>query len=222
MRLYLLDLKNIRFHFFVPMAAALIFVPLTVWAFYQNGSTQDIVDASSYIQMYLPFLSIWWVVFVLRQYADGSGRELLHMQRKSQALQCLFMQALFLGITAAPYLVLSFFYEGMLYEYLRIAVQSFFLSSLAYCILFTLRSATAAILVDLLYVAATWFVKLDWGRITGSPESWLVQHDPMQYVNIFSTGMKAAELSAAKWFVPAVAGLVFLLAGCWRNRRLFR
>lgn len=223
MRRYWIDLKNIRLHVWVPVIAALILVPLTVWGFYQiSGNTEDITEASSLIQMYLPFLSIWWIVFVFRQYADGSGRELLHMHCKSQVGECLFFQALFFLITAVPYVLFSFFYKNMAYEYLRIAVQSFALSSLAYCILFLFRSATASILVSLLYVVGSWFVKVDFSQIIENPDSWLVRYNPIEYLNIFSVARPALGLPWFKLIVPLVAGSAFLLIGWWFNRRMFR
>ena len=223
MRRYWIDLKNIRLHFWVPVIAALILVPLTVWGFYQiSGNTEDITEASSLIQMYLPFLSIWWIVFVFRQYADGNGRELLHMHCKSQLIECLFFQALFLLITAVPYVLLSFFYEDMAYEYLRIAVQSFALSSLTYCILFVSRSATASILVSLIYVVVSWFVKVDFSKIIENTDSWLVHYNPIEYFNIFSVAKPALGLPWFKLIVPLIAGMVFLLIGRLFNRRMFR
>lgn len=104
------DYKNTLLQFFIPLIAAWLLVPLTVWGFYMlSGKTEDITDASPLIQMYLPFLPIWWTVFVCRQYVDGGGQELLHMHCKTQLWECLFFQVLLLLIVAVPYVFLSFF-----------------------------------------------------------------------------------------------------------------
>ena len=221
MKLYLLDFRNIRFHFWIPILSAWLFIPLTVLLCEQISPTGNLTDASGFIQMFHPFLSIWWIVFVFRQYVDGSGREILHMYRKSQFLQCVFMQMLFLLVTGLPYFVLSFFYPNTGLEFLRIGVESFCLSSSAYCILFVSRSSTAAILINLIYVAITWSSKFDISRLIGNPENWIVKYDVLSYLNIFSVWKEVTAVPKSKFIVTLVAGLLLLAVGGWKNRNLF-
>ena len=222
MKLYLLDFKNIRFHFWIPIVSAWIFIPLAVFICQRITPTDNLTDASGFIQMFHPFMAIWWIVFVFRQYADESGSELLHMYRRSQLPHCVFMQLFFLLITGVPYGILSCFYPDTGLEFLRIAVESFCLSSAAYCIIFTFRSATAAILVNLIYVAATWFVEFDISSMIDNPENLLVKYDLLSYLNIFSIWVDISEIPKMKFGVTAAIGFVFLMIGGWKNHNLFK
>lgn len=207
MKLYWIDFKNIRFLGLVPLVAAWLFFPLTVGLLVAYGgySQSNVFDFSYYAQMYLPFFACWWTVFVLRNYADGGGRELLHLYRKSQFGEWCFLFACYALVLAAPYTVLSFFYQQIGFEYLRILTESLFLASLAYCVLFAFRSATAALLVNLVYVSLTVFSK---AGVT-------------QYYSIFTPMLNAADVSPVLFAVTLALSAAFLALGRWRNKRLF-
>lgn len=114
------------------------------------------------------------------------------------------------------------FFQNIGYEYLPIAVQCFALSSLAYCVMFRVRSTTASILVSLIYVTLSWFVKVDFSSILENPDSWFIQHNLLEYANIFSIARPAWGLPWYKLIVPLASGLLLLLLGWRANRRMFR
>ena len=76
-----LHLKSIRFLAFVPFIAVNIIYPLLVYNAYLAFGIDSPLFLSAIISnacAVFPFFSVWSVIFVLREYAESDGNELLY------------------------------------------------------------------------------------------------------------------------------------------------
>lgn len=84
LRLTVLNFKSIRLSYFVPLVALFVYLPVISVLynnFYGFEYIQDYIVAE--LQMTIPYFSVWWILFGLREYIEGSGSEVLKTYRKS-------------------------------------------------------------------------------------------------------------------------------------------
>lgn len=91
-RTYLL-LKSTGFLFFVPIIIVDIIIPaLNAFSYSAHGVGDELYNRILEItQIFIPFLSVWWVIFILREFVDADGCELLYTSKKTPAKSSIFM-----------------------------------------------------------------------------------------------------------------------------------
>ncbi len=82
-RLYL-ELKNLRFYYFVPLVILFILVPLTVIASLKQAG-EPFPSFVTICQLYIPCFAPWWPLFVLKDYLNSPGKELLFVYKYKQS-----------------------------------------------------------------------------------------------------------------------------------------
>lgn len=170
MRNMFYSVKNLRWIATVPLVVLFFVFPLFAWSearlnFYSPDNLYRIGD---YAQALLPIASSIWPIFIFQQYVEGHTRELIFCYRKGHFLELMVYGLSYIVLMAIPFLVLSFYYQGVGWEYLRVAVQSLFFCSFSYAIVFIMRSTTLSLLLTLLlemlflllkdYVASQWSI----------------------------------------------------------------
>ena len=158
LRRIFLHLKSIRYLAFIPPAVLDIVIPLLLYAFYREYGATDLFYGSvlEYTQLFLPFFSVWWVLFTLRGYVESDGNELLYVcKNRCRLPDCLRLFALFQLNVLLLFAVLALILPGILVEYVRILCICLLYFGLTYCTVFLTGGIVSAILLGMLYMLAT-------------------------------------------------------------------
>lgn len=89
-RLYL-ELKNLRFYYYVPPVILFILVPLTVLATIKSGG--DFPECRLIAQLFIPSFAAWWPLFILKEYLNSAGKELLFVHKSGRDSLLILMPA---------------------------------------------------------------------------------------------------------------------------------
>lgn len=149
-----LHLKSIGVLAFIPLIVINVILPLLTYLVYrQYGKSSRLeISIQEYSQWLLPLACVWWPMFVMKEYIEGDGKELLYINKPCNKLLDLFLlfavstlnvSLIFLGYT--------FLIPYMKYEYLRIVVICFLYFSMVYAIGFTTNSSALTVLSVVLY-----------------------------------------------------------------------
>ena len=156
--------KNIKSLFWVPVVLLLIVMPVVVGALYNAMADQESIALQNILtifQQIIPLFSTWWLVFILREYIDGDGAEILYTYEsvyRSKLGVVLLTLACYLLVLAADYLLLSVLYlkwAGLIWiDFVKMSIICLFFNSFVYLIMYLLRSTTAGIICSILYYFA--------------------------------------------------------------------
>lgn len=153
----LYHLKSIGLLFFPPLVIINILVPaLNIMEYLAFGGNDSLyISILQYTQWLFPFSSVWWVLFVLREYLESDGNELLYVHAdrcKWKDCVCLFVPSLCnIGLVFGAYAALL---DGIGYEFLRIGSICVFYLGLTYFLAYLSKSVTITLLTLIFYTLA--------------------------------------------------------------------
>lgn len=149
--------KSIKYLFFVPVVMMVAVIPLLNLFSAQKFSVAEeaFADILKIDFMLFPVLSVWWSLFILKEYVEADGYELLYVCRnKIKLLDALLPFFLFLFIMGGFFFGYSFLLKDIWFEYFCIVCSCLFYFGLVYCLLFLTRSVTLTLMACLLYTLA--------------------------------------------------------------------
>lgn len=85
-RILYYNFKSMGLSYLIPIIAIFVYIPVMLYLFYLNGNNDiDYAKYSIYalLQQVIPFFSIWWLIFSLREYIEGKSSELLKVYKKT-------------------------------------------------------------------------------------------------------------------------------------------
>lgn len=149
------NLKSLKLLFWIPVIVVNLVLPALNYVCYrQNGVGAYMqVDIVEKALLLLPFLSVWWVIFVLREYVEADGSEVLYVCRSRIKLVdalCPFLLYLF-NITLLYSVYIAIFPDVMPLEYARMLCICAFFFGLTYFLVYFTKSITITLLVNLVY-----------------------------------------------------------------------
>lgn len=152
-----LHLKSLKFLFFVPLTiidGLMLFLNFSAYKTY-GISEQLMLNLMQYSQYFIPFFSVWWSLFIARQYTESDGNEMLYVNKsKSKLLDLALPFTLFMLNATAIYLVYIHLFDGLFYEYIKLLIVCIFSFCITYFMIFTSGSITIALLVLVMYLIA--------------------------------------------------------------------
>lgn len=160
-------LKNLGALFFVPLLVIDGLMPLLGCLVYsQYGAGERFYAAIlEFGQYMLPFASVWWSLFVLRDYLEGDGAEVLYANAHNDKFVDIFLlfavSCVNIAITFAGYAAVL---PEVARELIRIWSVCILYFGIIYFVGFLSKSTTGALLLVLLYTIANIF----YGRIKGN------------------------------------------------------
>ena len=191
---------------FVPVVVAYVLIPLLNLLFLKKYGVGDdlYISIICFTQLLLPFFSVWWVFFMMREYVEGAGSELLYVCDKNGQIITVVMTWLIYIIMLVPlYTVYFICFRMMALEFVRIICESLLMLGLLYICINLLNSTSLSVIPVFLYIIA---------NISAKNES----------VFLYYTLNEISGVSSLKkYFIQALFGAVMLLAGeiCSRIRR---
>lgn len=119
----ILMLKSTKALFFVPVVITNVFIPFLNFVSYRaNGISDELYNnIIQFSQIFIPFLSVWWVVFILRDFIDSDGNEMLYVNKKWSLLLD-FIAIFFVYIIDVIILYIFYigFFPNMKYELIKL------------------------------------------------------------------------------------------------------
>ena len=70
----MLELKNLRFYFFIPYIT-MILAALGVLATLKGSNFKDLAACANIIQIFVSGFAVWWPIFILKEYLHSPGKE---------------------------------------------------------------------------------------------------------------------------------------------------
>lgn len=162
-RLAYFHLKSLKLLYFVPLVFLFIILPFsTVGDINRYGIDEHTFFVTQInFQVYIPFMSIWWIIFGLREYVEGKGKELLFVYKKSMISDFFiifiwyFIHVVFLFIMYA--ILFHPFFDCLII----IFVQSLVFSSVTLFLMSALKTIAIPFLISIFYEIFCMFSKTD-------------------------------------------------------------
>lgn len=150
-----LDIKNIRWFALVPLAVAWAVLPFINWYMISRFPPEmTIGNTLSQAQIFMPIMSAFPIIFILRAYIENDGHEVLYIfssVKNTGFLTVLCVYTLY-ALVLAPVFVWYFSVYGPLwYELFRTLVQAFFFVSFAYLLIYLVRSTLIAFMGTIIF-----------------------------------------------------------------------
>lgn len=205
-----LHLKSIRFLAFVPFIAVNIIYPLLVYNAYLAFGIDSPLFLSAIISnacAVFPFFSVWSVIFVLREYAESDGNELLYAIKHKCKL----------GLSAAVFAV--FMINGLLwfagfaccvnshliYDFITVACASFMFFGFTYFLIYLTSSVVLTLMADLFYAFGV-----------------IISNFGYSFIFFISGDLLNRKIFMEICLPQLIAGTVFIVSGIVLNKKYVR
>ena len=211
-----LELKNQRIVYFVPATITLILIPLVIWARYTSISGEDIKEYLTRLytidttQMFVPLFSVWWPIFVMKEYLNSPGNEVLFAYRfgwDTLLMRCLALW-LWYGIHwSLVCIAASFLIKHLIWLWIMVMLQSFMLIALAYFLAMLAKNTFLPLLLAVLYCLACLLFQVPLSIFSLE-------------IHLEEPAERLAEMTPALHALPV--GAVLFAAGGWLESRLWK
>lgn len=169
-RLFYLNLKSIRIPYFVPLAAIFFYIPVMLYLYYVTNNNSIIYIQSMAVmemQHIIPYFSIWWILFGLREYIEGSGKELLKVYKKSVVFDLALIFIWYIMHAVLFILIISIFLKSNYFpDFLVLLSQCVFFSSLAFITMTLFNTISIPFLVCTIYEIFFMYANTDFANLT--------------------------------------------------------
>lgn len=198
-RLYL-NLKKLRINFFIPIVIADVFLPIICCMTYKSETANIMFDQTvmEFSMVIIPLCSVWWAVFINRDYVEGMGNELLFVcKSKIKLIDTFLSYLLFFAVTITQFALYINWEEALKSEPLKLLIISFFYYCAVQFFAFLTQSIAITLFVVLCYTiinvissasAEIIFFPLYFDTSPLSAETFLYQYLPMLIVSLLLLG----------------------------------
>lgn len=152
-RLYL-HLKNMGGLVWVPVAVLDLLYPTLIYLSYRSIGLDEylMMSIQNISYTYLPFFSVWYVIFALHEYIESDGNELLYVcKQKIRFADVAVLFVLYMINVTLYFVFFSFIFEGIWLAWLMLLCVCFMYFGMAYLLLYASGSVTMSIMVLLIY-----------------------------------------------------------------------
>jgi hypothetical protein len=206
MRSLLLELKNQRGYCFVPVIVLFVLTPLVVLAMIKNGGSFPECCTTS--QLFVTSFAAWWPLFLLKEYLDSPGKELLFVYKSSDS--GLLQKMIVLWLCYLLLMVILFCYFSTLFGFvwyllIAVAVQSLFMIALGYSLALLCQNTFIPLIVNFAYCSVFMLA---------------VFYSPVSIFQNFGDFTQAADLSKSP--VVALIALLLFYGGYQIEKRLYK
>ncbi|HHY31306.1 MAG TPA: hypothetical protein GX520_11655 [Syntrophaceticus sp.] len=148
----MLELKNLRFYFFIPYMT-LILAGFGVLATLKNSI--DLSACADVIQIFVSGFAVWWPIFILREYLHSPGKELLFVYKSAQdslIVKMLLLWALYTLHVVVLFIYFSTLFQPVIYLLIATVIQCLFLIAFTYILALLLQNTFVPLLCNFAYV----------------------------------------------------------------------
>ena len=210
------DLKNIRWYVLVPLAVEWVVLPFICWYMISRFPPElTIANTLSQAQIFMPIMAAFPVIFILRSYIENDGHEVLYIYgsvKNTGFLTVLCVYVLYALVLAPVFVWFFSIYGPLWYELFRTLVQAFFFLSLAYLLVYLVRSTLIAFMGTIIFGAIMLFaVQADGGG------GFFRQYGLFAAI----TDMNPQPYEPEKYLIVLGVSILLFIAGIILNRRYF-
>lgn len=169
LHLFYLNLKSIRLPYFVPIAAIFAYIPAMLYLYYVTNKDSIVYVQSMTImemQHIIPYFSIWWILFGVREYIEGSGKELLKVYKKSLIFEVILTFIWYIMHTVLFILIISIFLKNNYFpDFLVLLSQCVFFSSAAFFMMTLFNTISIPFLICTVYEIFFMYTNTDFASL---------------------------------------------------------
>lgn len=164
MKRCILELKNIKLYYIIPVIATCVLVPLIVVAeIVVNGciDVRSLVKMYEACQMYIPWFGVWWPVFIMKSYLNSPGKELLFIYRfkyDNLAARMILLWLWYCVHISILFLIMYFLFHQVMIFFLLVTSQSLLLICAAYLIAMISRNTFIPLIMTFGYCLVFWMI----------------------------------------------------------------
>lgn len=151
--IFRLTLRKMGLLYFVPHIFLYVLIPLLgIGYLLYHGDGANARGLIFYdFQKFIPFLSVWWILFGLDDYVEGDSSEILRVHKRSLLAEFWLMFSWYILHAAVLFLAFGIFLENYWGDFPLIVTQALAFSSFAFCLLCATRTLMVPFLLTLLY-----------------------------------------------------------------------
>ena len=146
-------IKNMGALMPVPIAAIYVLaLPLCIVQS-RNGNAEELRSfVSQFSQGVFSVLSVWWVIFGVREYFEADGCEVLFLHNRRGFLPDAILFYLLFAVSAAPFYIIMNAVAGIsLFALLRLLLSGIFCFGLVYFLMFLTHSTAITLMTLFIY-----------------------------------------------------------------------
>lgn len=207
----ILHLKGMGLLFWIPVAMVYGLIPLiAVLTCRKYGiSGEFVTNVIQFSLLLIPLFSCWWAIFLLREYLEGDGNEILYVCRaKGKGADVLFTFIVYFVGVLIQYSVYIALMPRMALEVVRLLCISLFYLGLSYFLMFLTRSTAVTVMAVLVYTVGNYL------------SAGLTAETFFPFY--FDAGFTTLHTLGAVCLPMLVCGLVLFAGGVQMNRRALR
>lgn len=146
--------KNVGLLRFVPFVVLNLIVPIINYMSYKkygvdSAFLNEIINTAL---MFIPVFAAWWPLFILKEYVEADGNELLALFDKHwQEILFVCVNFIYILNVSVLFVVYTHLFEELKIFYVWLVILCIFYASLAWMISLLTRSTTLALMVVLIY-----------------------------------------------------------------------
>ena len=151
--IFRLTLRKMGLLYFVPHIFLYALIPLLgIGYLLYHGDGANARGLIFYdFQKFIPFLSVWWILFGLDDYVEGDSSEIIRVHKHSLLAEFWLMFSWYILHAAVLFLVFGIFLENYWGDFPLIATQALAFASVAFCLLCATQTLMVPFLLTLLY-----------------------------------------------------------------------
>lgn len=208
-RRMMLHFKSMGLLFWVPVAFSYALIPVIALLTYRKYGLGE--ETAGHIQQFslllMPLFSCWWPIFLLRNYVEADGNELLFVCRpRIKAADVILPFLVYWCGCLLQYLLYTIWMPRLAGELVRLATISLFYLGLSFCLIFLSRSVTITLMTVLIYGVANSLAP-SFIRYTGFPFYY-----QLEFLN--------SKTLLQVCLPMALGGIALFLLGCRCNHKL--
>lgn len=150
-------LKALKWNAYVPVLFINVIIPLiNLMIYLRKGVGNDLTTSiNQLLQIFIPFLSCWWCIFIFRFFYEDHGAEILFVNSNRnkliEILPLFLIMLIDIAITTFPYIWIV---ERFIFIFLRIILVCIFYLGISILVTMVTKSITPTLLILLVYTLA--------------------------------------------------------------------
>ncbi len=201
-------IKSIGIMRFVPLIAIDVFALglILLSGFGRETPEETVLDFLLVSQFFFPVFSIWWSVFILREFTDANGSELIYTICHRSLLAYIIKPFLILLLNVAALLgICTAFCNIFIWEFARILSVCIFYFGMIYCVSMFSRSTSISLFAIIIYTLVCMVFRGEEPSFPLYMSQWMIQAD-----------------SILKVCLPLlIFGIILVVAGRFGEKRLY-
>lgn len=149
-------IKSMGFLFWIPILINDVLIPSVVYIIKMSANHMCVLQGIyTLTQMFVPFLSIFWIVIHLSKYVDENGNEIFFIKNRIKLLEIIKLYILYIVINNIFFIWYYTISKELLLELIHLIIVSLLFVSAIYLLVFLFDNISLAIIPMFLYAISS-------------------------------------------------------------------